>query len=167
MDRYTHWDEGERLMEMYDAVVEAALSLASYAHSHGIECTLAVLDDAGAVRAFSAMQQWDYLDILDVLPRLEAPKGSGVAGAAVRDLASGLYSSSNIIVCSAAPDEVLLNELVQAHMRQRNAVLLAARPADVTRQEDDQLLRKLSQLSMAQVPYVCFGHVEELQEREL
>ena len=167
LDRSSAWVDGERMMQVFDAVVESALSIMSYARDHGLECTIAVSTEDGEVRPFVSMQQWDYADILEVLPRLQQEDLRCDICDTIRDVTKGLYSASTVVVCSANPSERLLSELISVHVRSKHIKLLFAHPSDLTSQEENHYLRRLSRLSVAQVPYLLFSTIDELRDGEL
>lgn len=164
IDPTTRWADEERMMCMYDAVVEAALSIASYAQDSGIECVVVVADKDGEVHDFLPRKPWGYTDVLDALPRLYAPGSESLASAALHQTVYGLYGSSNIIVCSANPEEELVSEMIATRVTGKRVSLLFARPGDLKRAEEDSLMRRLSRLSAAQIPYLAYADAREIGE---
>lgn len=163
VDSTTQWPGGERMMCMYDAVIEAALSIASYAQDNGIECVVVVADGDGEPREFLPRKPWGYSDILDALPRLYGAKEGVSAAFAVRQAVRGMYTSNNIIVCSSNPDERLISEMISSRVVGKHMGMYFARPADLERAQEDSLMRSLSQLSAAQIPYRLYADARELR----
>lgn len=164
LDSDTRWSQGERMMCLYDAVVETVLSIASHASDCGIECTVVLADSRGSLHEFLPRRPWSYVDLLEAVPRLYAAREGSSAALAIRQVTRGFYNSNNLIVCSSNPNEELVSEMISARAVGKHAELLFAQPGDLERAEEDYVRRMLSRLSTAQVPYRVYSNAQDLEE---
>ena len=164
VDLCTQWPTGEQLMCCYDAVIESALAVSSYARGNGIDCGLVAADAADGLRSLGlSSQRWDPNSLLQNVPRLVPYDQNMAASDAVRAVTRGVHSPSNIVVCSSCPTSDLVESLIEARMRGKNALLFAACPIGLEEDEKHAFARSLSRLSEAQVPYAIFSDARELE----
>lgn len=166
-DRCTQWPNGEELMCMYDAIIESTLSLASYARENGIECSVAMSDSLGQMTAFESVRQWDYADLLQAMPRLEPPCATLSIVDMLHEVAGGLHSASNIIVCSSNLSDELVSSMIAARMQRKNVLFVCARPKGLDDCVEHGIAKSLSLLAQAQVSAFVLSDSAELQGGEL
>lgn len=166
-DRCTLWPSGEELMCMYDAVIESTLSLASYARANGIECSVVIPDALGQMMAFESVRQWNHVDLLQAMPKLEPASPALSVTDVLHEVAAGLHSASNIVVCSSNPTDELVSSMITARMHRKNVLFVCARPKGLDDDFERGIAQMLSRLVQVQVSVLVLSDSIELQGGEL
>lgn len=154
------------LMQLYDAVVESALSLNEYARRSGLESSLTYMDDCGDERRFEGRVEHDGLRQLMGLLKEDASCYAGNANTLLQDELNSPYAQSNIALCTCSLDQSLIETLLAIKSRRKNPLLFYAIPKDLDPDERRELLAPLRRLDEASISFCVFSSVEELAGEE-
>ena len=156
-------EDAEELMGMFDAVVEAGFSIASYCKRKGMDTEVLFTNKYGdAERAFD----WGDEGMPELVSRMPQMSGdpAKVKGALdiVRKQVMSQHGQSTLVVCSASMDASLLSAVVDAKVRRRSPFMVAVVPRELEGRPLDAYCKPLAQLDAANIPYVVIGRSEEL-----
>lgn len=150
------------LMQLYDAVLESALSVDSFARRQGLDSTMAYADETGRVKRFNARLGDASLVKIAGMLKLDSSVYAGGAYDVLREELNAPAAASNVALCTSALDEQLIKLLQTMKNRRRNPIVFYAIPSGLADAERTELLAPLRQLDVAAIPYVAFSNVEEL-----
>ena len=150
------------LMQLYDAVVESALSLNEFAVQQGLDSALVYMDDAGTRKRYEERLEEEGVRKLVGLLRADSSQFQGDACSLLREELNSPYSQSNIALCTSALDDALIEALLSIKMRHKNPILLLAIPEHLDKEERRELLAPLRRLDQAHVAYCAFTSVDDL-----
>ncbi len=144
--------DAETLMFQFDALVESALSLNSFARERGIDAQIRYLDkhETEQVRHVAGPQEFETL-VVD-MPRIRLGAGQRELGILTRE-GNSIHGMSNIAFCTTHISEEVASTLIQMKLHKRNPVLFAAVPRGLSERELSRLLRPLKRLDLAGIPY--------------
>lgn len=163
LDGRCSWSGEDRLMEVYDAVMEAALSFDAYARENGFEHSLIMPVSGGGLSQTVLSGYADCVGVMRKLPSLVTDGSVMSASELVRTGLSGRYAANSVIVCSADFSRDLASTLVTLKGAGKSPVLVAARPSDLSSEERRQCARVLAPLADAQIPCFMFSDSRELR----
>ncbi len=150
------------LMQLYDGVVESALSLNEYARHSGLESTMVYMDDCGSAKRYEGRVEHDGLRQLMGLLKEDSSCYEGNAASLLRDELNSPYAQSNIALCTSALDESLVETLLAIKARRKNPLLFYAIPQGLEPGEHRALLAPLRRLDEAHISFCVFSDVQEL-----
>ena len=152
------------LMQLYDAVVEGALSLDDYARRCGLESTLIYMDDCGEEKRCEARLEEEGMREIAGLLKQDSTCYRGNAATLLLSELNSPYSQGNIALCTCALDNQLVETLLSIKTRRKNPILLYAIPAGLDKEQRAELLAPLRRLDEAQIAYCTFSDAAELKE---
>ena len=153
-----------QLMDVYDAVVESALSIEAWGGALGYETKLLFTDDAGQDMCCEGPLVGQHAELVRLMPRIEPGDGLKLIDLLCTE-ASSIYSQNNLIVCSACVTDELIGELISVQAQRKTPILFAVVPSDAEEDELAALRRKLARLSAADIAYTVFNTADELGGR--
>lgn len=162
VDLHAPATNAETLMQLYDAVLESALSLDEFARAAGLECTLEFKDDTGATCRNSGRMLAQGLNKLTGLLCEDSSCYEGDALEILRNELNSQYAQNNIALCTSALDEALVEVLLQTKARRRNPMVFFAVPQGLDGRQRRDYLEPLRRLDEASIPYVAFSAAAEL-----
>ena len=165
MDFYTKEQRLDKMMFMFDALVETALSVCRCAEEMGLDTELHFSDKAGEQQMLTT---WDDDALGEIVYRL--PEMSNKAADANNGLKlltwqlNNQYGQNNIVMCTGNLDAQIVATLINAKMRQRNPIMFAIVPNDLEGRELDDWCSSLRQLDDAGIIYRIIKKSEDLLE---
>lgn len=127
--------DSESKMKMFDAVVEAAMSICYFALRNGLENDLHFIDRDDNDIAYSAVNideyrnaVWDMPPITDDRKRYDVELLLSRAG---RDL----YAKNNLALCTACMTDEIIQRLIEVKQSRRNPILIYILPGGLSDQE--------------------------------
>ncbi len=166
IDSYAPDYDNESLMQVFDGVVESALSINDFACKHGVDSELVYLDanqQATKLRLLN-IQQADSL--MNSMMRIQAGEGQASREMLV-DYGTSMYAQGNIVFCTAHVNDAIVSTLLEIKLRQRAALLFVAVPSFMDREQQREFLRPLRRLEAANVPYVVVCSAQNKVEEVL
>ena len=154
--------DASTLMQLFDGVVEAALSVDDYARRQGLEATLSYMDDVGDTRRYSGRLEEEGMRSISRLLREDTSAYAGNAYIVLRDELNSPYAQSNIALCTCALDDNLIEMLLAIKQRRKNPLLFYVVPEHLEGERKQEMLAPLRRLDDAHIAYCAFAHVEEL-----
>lgn len=159
--------DAEKLMDAYDAVMEAALSVNLYAREQGMDAELAFIDRDGepASTQIADMKRFDAL--VERAKRIEPASESTDPDAALRLLqqeANNSRGMANIAYCTARLTPEIVLALCTVRGKRRHPMLFLAVPRSLEGDERKEYLAPLRQLDDAKIPYYIVESTEQATE---
>ncbi|MCD8317034.1 MAG: DUF58 domain-containing protein [Eggerthellaceae bacterium] len=152
---------GDESLYMYDAIVESALSIASFAYEEGIMASLLFGDESNVPRECDFDPE-DIYGFVRLLPAAGVAPKSDVAATLIERESVEAAGHQNIILCTANWEGPAVSEIIEARARQRRAFVIAVRPPNLTERELDQKKRSLRVLNGAEIGYAVIEHADDL-----
>ena len=152
----------DELMDVYDGVVESALSVELWASKLAYETELLFVDRTGRRRRFEGPLSERYGEILERLPRINPGDGRAVLDI-LRFEASSIYAQDNIIVCTSHVTDELVGELLRVKAGRRYPVVIAVIPRTLDADVRKQVNARLSRLAAAGVGCIELSRAAELE----
>lgn len=152
----------EQLMDVYDGIVEASLSIEAWGSSLAFETELLFVDATGRRRRFAGPLSERYGDVLERLPRI-SPGDSRSVLDMVRAESVSVYAQDNLCVCTSNVTDELVGELIRVKTGHHTPILIAVEPRDI---EDEQRKRadsRIARLAAARIACVTIQDAEELE----
>ena len=156
-DRYS----SEQLMDVYDGVVESALSIEAWASSCAYETELLFNDAAGRHRRFEGPLTGRYGQILARLPRISPGDGRALINR-LREESSSIYSQDNLVVCTALVSDELVGELLRVKAGHHTPILVAVMPNDDDKDEQKRFNARISRLGSAKIRCMVLAEAADL-----
>ena len=150
------------LMQLYDGVVESALSLNEYARRTGLESSLVYMDDCGDERRYEGRVEHEGLRVLMGLLKEDSSCYEGTAVTMLQDELNSPYAQSNIALCTSCLDEALVETLLAIKARHKNPLLFYVLPQHLEVDERRELMAPLRRLDEANISFCVFSSVQEL-----
>ena len=122
----------EVLANLYDCLIETALSIIEQASSKDIEYSLLFIGRDHELIRTAPKRERDYPDLVGLLPKIDSNPDSDILdGADILEKEKHLSNkSSNIILCTSRITRQLMQELISVRQQQRNPELYTIIPAD-------------------------------------
>ena len=154
----------DELMDVYDTVVESALSIEEWAASCGYETDIVFLDDTASRLSVEGPLLGSFEYVLERLPRVAVGDGRAMADL-IRSTTASIYAKNNLIVCSACVTEGLVGELmgVQAGRRVKPS-LVAVVPAHAQEDRTKPVFAAAGRLSAAHIDAFVVSGAADLKE---
>lgn len=164
LDFFGPSDEAGELMSMFDCVVEAGFSIASYAREQGMDTELRYVDKNREERCLTSWAREDLPRIVDDMPRMENDAASaGAAQDVIESQISSRYGQDNLVICSASIGSDMISLVVEAKLRRRSPLFIAVVPRSLTGRALDAYTKPLSRLDASDIPYVVLSSANDLQ----
>ena len=155
------------LMQLYDGVVESALSLNEYARRKGLESSLVYMDDCGDAQRFEGRVEHDGMRKLMRLLKKDSSCYVGNANSLLMDELNSPYAQSNIALCTCALDEALIEAMLAIKARRKNPILFYVIPQHMEKDQRRDYIAPLRRLDEAGISYCAFSMMEELTGPEV
>ena len=166
MDFHAQEERAEVLMGMFDAVVEAAFSVADYTTRKGMDTEVHYANKYGEPRCVFTWDDDAMPDIVDELPAMTVEPGGGQAMLDIlRRQILDQRGQSTLVLCSASMDAELISALIDAKTRKRSPFMVAVVPGELSGRALDAYCKPLSRLDEANIPYVVISRSEDLAVR--
>ncbi len=152
-------------MEVFDGVIEGALSVHAFALSQGLDSELTYVNEYGEERRCPARLQNDALHEITSMLREDTTPYKGQAIEVLRRELNSPNGQSNIAVCTSTLENGLLDLLILIKQRRRNPILFFCFPEDFTHEQRKELLEPLRRLDGTGVMHFAYSSMAELSER--
>ncbi len=159
--KYDH----ESLMQVFDGVVESALSLAMHSHEMGIDATLIYEDRNGETCRSTVVAVEDSMSLINSLPAISVGDGREALDLLQRQNNS-IFGEGNVAFCTAQLNDEVVSQLLEIKMHKRNPLLFAVIPKTLGKQEQKDLLAPLRRLEMSQVSYYVVSDAAQINKEE-
>lgn len=153
----------EELMQVFDGVIESALSVALFAARSGVDATFSYLDKYGETRRLQNVSVETSGRLIDDIPRVTVGAGDGALTLLRRSVHS-IHGEGNVAYCTAHVGEELIQLVQDAKVRKRNPLLFVVVPKTLEKREREELLRPLQRLRGAQVSCYVIADAAQLDE---
>ena len=153
----------EALMQVFDGVVESALSVNDYARRCGMDSELIFLDELGDTIKTHVVNVQDSDDLIDAIPRIHV-EGSYEGASLLRREGMSIYAQGNIAYCTAHLDDTVISTLIEIQNHRHNPLLYLVVPRELERAERKEFLLPLRRLDEAQIPAFVISSASEMGE---
>ncbi len=186
IDPFSHAEDREVLMSLFDGMMEGASSLSRFARAQGVECAIRYLGRGFEPASVCLAGEEDSDELILSAHRIvslaqgaagEASGEERAEGGQAGDLADirraasipvelfvqegvGSQGASNIAFVTSRLDEDILVALEEVTARRRQAMLMLVVPATLIGRQRAEFLSPLSQLSAAGIPYYVLESTE-------
>ena len=153
VDPYAPDCDAEKLMHVFDGIVEAALSTEEYARAMGLDVELAYVNRDGEIVKTQGAGLADTERLMDDMLQVTVP-AAGQGGSALECLRreeNSIHGQGNIAFVTSRTSEELVTLLVDAKLKKRNPLLFVVVPPSTEPDERAALLRPLERLARAQI----------------
>ena len=158
---YTH----EGLMQVFDGVVESALSMATYSHGRGMDTELVYLDKSGERVKTIFVGAEDSDELVDSIPRIKVGDSYGGADLLKRE-GTSLFAKGNIVYCTSHLDDLVISTLIEIQNQRHSPLLYLVVPTELEGVERKEYLRALHRLEDAQIPAFVISSAKDIAEGE-
>lgn len=143
--------DGESLMEVFDGLVESALSVGAFSRERGMDTLLMYQDKHGETVSIPVPDVRESQALIEDIPRVVvANEGRAALDILGREVRS-VHGAGNIAVCTAHVSEEMVTLLTEAKLRDRNPLLFLVVPTCLEGRERDEFLRPLRRLGASSV----------------
>lgn len=141
----------ESLMEVFDGLVESALSVGAFSRERGLDTLLMYQNKHGETISAPVPFAYESMGLIEDIPRVVVDdEGRGALDILNREVRS-VHSAGNIAICTAHVSEEMVTLMTEAKLRDRNPVLFLAVPRSLEGRERDEFLRPLKRLAAASI----------------
>ena len=151
----------ESLMQVFDGLIESALSLNDYARDCGVDSEIVYNDQYGEAHRVRINQIQEASVLVNDVPRIVVSEGRDSVDLLRREGLS-IHSQGNIAFCTAHLNERIVSALLDIKMFDRNPLLFVMVPRALEGAERREFLKPLRRLDAAQVLYYVVSSAEEL-----
>lgn len=154
LDFYTKETRADKMMFMFDALVETAVSVCRCSQEMGLDTEMHFTDKAGEQQMLTSWDEDALGEIVSQLPQISADTRD--AGAGLKLLNQQLnnqYGQNNLVAVTANLDAQIVSTMISAKMRQRTPLLFAIVPKDLEGRELDDWCATLRPLDEAGIVY--------------
>jgi len=153
--------DAESLMQVFDGLMESALSLNEYARDCGIDSEMAYLDSYGESRKMRIVSITESDALIEDVPRVRV--GNSDEGVELlRREGMSIHSQGNIAFCTAHVDDRIVSALLDIKLHDRNPLLFVVVPRALEGDARREFLRPLRRLDSAQIVYYVVSSAAEL-----
>jgi hypothetical protein len=153
--------DAESLMQVFDGLMESALSLNEYARDCGIDSEIAYLDSYGESRKMRIVSITESDALIEDVPRVRV--GNSDEGVELlRREGMSIHSQGNIAFCTAHVDDRIVSALLDIKLHDRNPLLFVVVPRALEGDARREFLRPLRRLDSAQIVYYVVSSAAEL-----
>lgn len=156
--------DSESLMQVFDGVVESALSVGKCAYEAGLDTRLIYTSKYGET-VYGGVQDPSTqasMSLINDIPRLVVDEGHEALRLLNRTVRSN-HSAGNIAFCTAHVSEEAVSLLAEAKTRDRNPLLFLIVPKTLEGREREEYLRPLKRLNESQVVYYIITDAEQIR----
>ena len=155
--------DNQTVMALYDAEVEAALSVFDYGIETGLRMTLSFPDEAGVRVNYSNSDRVSHHDFVQRFPLPGKAPNSNAFTRIVMDASANMRDNGNFVICTALLDEPLVDALSMIGQGRKRALLLFFLPSGITQKERSELMRPVRRLEQSNVVCCALSTAEELK----
>lgn len=156
----------ESLMEIFDGVVESALSVNDYARKNGIDSELIYLNRYNEVTKMNLLDIQDADQLIDDMQRIKVAGGRLSRELFTREGGS-LHAQGNVVFCTAHVNEEIISALIEVKRHQRNPLLFVVMPKALEGDARRAFLKPLRRLQAARITYYAVSSAEDLAEETI
>ncbi len=154
VDAYTKETRADKMMFMFDALVETAVSVCRCSQEMGLDTELHFTDKAGEQQMLTSWDDDALGEIVSQLPEITADKRCFDNGLRLlNQQLNNQYGQNNLVAVTANLDAQVVSTMISAKMRQRNPLLFAIVPNDLEGRELDDWCATLRSLDEAGIVY--------------
>ncbi|MCI9261578.1 DUF58 domain-containing protein [uncultured Adlercreutzia sp.] len=156
--------DAESLMDVYDGLVESALSANRYLLDQGLDATLAFVDRYHEARLLQLVHEREFTSLTDAL----LPIHRGAEEDALDLLENegrSLHGQDNVVMCTARVSERLVTSLLEMRLRKKNPLLFVVVPPRLDPEDVRELTRPLRRLEGGRVPFFVISTAADLAGR--
>ncbi len=153
IDSYAPDYDNESLMQVFDGVVESALSINDFANKHGVDSELVYLDSNQQDTKLRLLNIQQADSLMNSMMRIQ-PSDGQASREMLLEYGTSMYAQGNIVFCTAHVNDAIVSALLEIKLRQRAALLFVAVPSFMDKEQQREFLRPLHRLEAANVPYV-------------
>lgn len=152
----------DTMMDLFDGVVESAVSVCYYAQNNGLESDIYYLDRQGEENTFASRDAADLGDIVWHIPAItDDPEGYDVQRL-LRRAGRDLYTKNNIVLCTTKVTSDTVQRMMEIKQARRTPILFFIIPKDVHDKERSELIQPLKYLDGAGIAYYVVDAAERL-----
>lgn len=154
LDFYTKETRLDKMMYMFDALVETAISVCRCSQEMGLDTEMHFTDRSGEQQMITAWDDDALGEIVSQLPEISADDRCSDNGLKLLNhQLNNQYGQNNLVAVTANLDAQIVSTMINAKMRQRNPLLFAIVPNDLEGRELDDWCNTLRPLDEAGIVY--------------
>ena len=157
----------EELMSINDAIVEAALSIDQYAFENKFETQILFSDAKRRARSFKSFGVVDYRELMSAIPRISTTEYHGEAMRLLAEQVNLIYSYANVAVITSMVDGELVQGVLDAVNRGKQAFVFVIVPESMTAKELQNFVAPLRMLEGTGASYYVLRDAGALEEEAL
>lgn len=151
----------EGLMQVFDGVVESALSINDFAYTQGIDAELVFNDKFGSAAKMRVRGVESADSVSAAVPRIEVA-GAQEGTELLRREGFSIHAQGNIAYCTAHLDERIISTLLDIKLHKHNPLLFLVVPSALEGRQKEEFLRPLRRLSAGGVSYKVVCSADDL-----
>lgn len=153
----------DALMQVFDGVVESALSVGGCAREAGLDTLLMYQNKHGEAVCTNVPGTRESTGLIHDIPRIEVDKeGRGALDLLNREIRS-VHGAGNVAFCTAHLNDEIITLLTEAKLRDRNPLLFLVVPKNLEGRARDEFLAPLRRLSAAQIGCYLISDAEQVR----
>ena len=153
--------DSEPLMQVFDGVMEAAVSLNDYALRAGVDSELYFVNELDEPESTHVTGIAGFAGLIDKVPRIKV-RSCDESLELLRRRINSNHGKGNIAFVTAHVNNEIVTALVEARMRKRNPVLFVVVPRGLEGDGRRQFLAPLRRLEASQISYYVITSASEL-----
>lgn len=162
MDLATAEYDAETVMDMYDGVVETALSVCYFAKENGIEYDLRFMDKEGHRGRFIPRDFYNTQELMEQLPPIRVGDMEHDVSNLLKEDNNYIFGRNNIVFCTADMNDKAVEALLSLKKEGRNVIAFFLVPSNIYDSEREYVLAPLKRLENARIPYYTCSSADEL-----
>ena len=144
--------DAESLMQVFDGLVESALSLNEFARSNGIDSELCYIDETGEATIEHVLNFTASTPFIQSVPRVTAQPGIEALNL-YRRCSTGIHGQGNVAFITAHVNDSIITTLLETRLHQRTPLLFVVMPSGLEGDERKNFLAPLRQLDAAGIAF--------------
>ncbi len=144
--------DSESLMQVFDAMIESALSLNVYAQSRGIDSEVLYIDQNSEVDTLYSSSGKAAFKLISRVPRVVVGENDESV-LLLKQTVNNIHGKGNVAFITAHVTEETITTLMEAKMRKRNPLLFVVVPRSLDGQEKSEFLAPLRRLDSSQIAH--------------
>ena len=153
--------DSESLMQVFDGLIESALSVGIFAAKSGVDATFTYVDKYGDTKRMQNINIQSSKQLIDDIPRVTVGKDER-AIELLRRTTQSIHGEGNVAFCTAHVTEEIIQLAQDVKLRKRNPMLFVVVPHMLTGSELADYLRPLQRLRAAQVSYFAISDASQI-----
>ena len=167
LDLFSEEIEGETRMCEYDALIEGAIALGSYALEHGMDSDLVYYNRQGDRSRSVFHPQEDFSTLLSNLPGLVEDRGDYPVEQLLERASRDLYIKNNVALVTASVKPETVQLLMRIRLMGRQPLVFFIMPGGLPHEKHEEYLAALKPLNSADIPWFSYSDPKELEGRSL